>query len=84
MLTKRAPIGQHVKMFKQVRAPPAQEKERVYPKQITQEGDAEQNDGLKFRLDETIFAAYDKADIRKTKTLMIASSDFVNTSKFLF
>ena len=75
---------QHVKMFKRAQSPPAQEKERVCPKQVTQEDDAERYDGLKFILDETIFAAYAKAEIRKTKTLMIASSDFVNTSKFFF
>ena len=40
-LTTRAPIGQHVKMFKQVRAPPSHVKERAYPKQKAQEGDVE-------------------------------------------
>ena len=32
-LTTRAPIGQHVKMFRQVKAPPGHVKERAYPKQ---------------------------------------------------
>ena len=31
-LTTRAPIGQHVKLFKQIRAPPCHVKERAYPK----------------------------------------------------
>ena len=31
-LTTRAPIGQHVKMFRQVKAPPGHVKERAYPK----------------------------------------------------
>ena len=35
-LTTRAPIGQHAKMFKQVRVPPSHVKERAYPKQIAQ------------------------------------------------
>ena len=35
-LTTRAPIGQHVKMFKQIRAPPGHVKDRAYPKQVTQ------------------------------------------------
>ena len=34
-LTTRAPNGQHVKIFKQVRVPPSHVKERAYPKQIT-------------------------------------------------
>ena len=34
-LTTRAPIGQHVKMFKQLRAPPSHVKERAYTKQLT-------------------------------------------------
>ena len=38
-LTTRAPIGQHVKMFRQVKAPPGHVKERAYPKQVNQEGD---------------------------------------------
>ena len=33
-LTTREPIGQHVKLFKRVRVPPSQVKERAYPKQI--------------------------------------------------
>ena len=33
-LTTRAPIGQHVKMFRQVKAPPGHVKERAYPKQV--------------------------------------------------
>ena len=31
-LTTMAPIGQHVKMFSQIRAPQSHEKERAYPK----------------------------------------------------
>ena len=34
--------------------------------------------------DETIFAAYDKAEMRKAKIMIVASSDFVYTSKSLF
>ena len=34
--------------------------------------------------DETIFAAYDKAEMRKAKIMVVASSDFVYASKFLF
>ena len=73
-LTIWAPTGQHVKMFKQVRSPPD------YPKQVTQEGDIERYGELRFRIDKTIFAAYDKAKMRKAKILVITSSDFVNTS----
>ena len=40
-LTARAPIGQHVKMFRQVTAPPGHVKERVYPKLVKQDGDVQ-------------------------------------------
>ena len=71
-------------MFKQVRAPPAHVKERAYPKQVKQEGDLEQYAYFKFKVEETIFAALDKAEIRKTKVLVFASLVLVNTSKSLF
>ena len=83
-LTTRAPIGQHVKMFKQVRVPPYHVKERAYTKQVAQEGDVERYGKLNFRIDENIFAAYGKVEMKKAKILVVASSDFVHTSKNLF
>ena len=83
-LTTRTPIGQHVKMFKQIQAPPAYVKQRTYPKSVAQEGDDERCAGLRFRKDETIFAAYDNVEMRKSKILVVASSDFVHASKSLF
>ena len=84
-LTTMAPIGQHVKMFRQVKAPPGYVKERAYPKQVNKEGDVQRYGGLKaIKKDETIFAAYDKAEMRKAKIVIAASSDFVYTSKSLF
>ena len=83
-MKKSASTGQQVEMFKQVRAPPAHVKERAYPKQVKQEGDLEQYAYFKFQIDETIFAAHDKAEMRKTKVLVFASLVFVNTSKSLF
>ena len=59
-------------------------KERASPKQVTGEGDADRNDELRFRIDETIFAACDKAEMRKAKILVISISDFVNTSRKFF
>ena len=83
-LTTRAPIGQHVKLFKQIRAPPGHLEDRAYPKQMTQEGDVQRYGGMKtIRKDETIFAAYDKAEMRKAKIMIVANSDFVHTSKSL-
>ena len=73
-----------MKIFKQVRAPPAHVKKRAHPKQVTQEIDVERYCELRFRIDETIFAVYDNAEMRKAKILVIASSDFVNTSRSLF
>ena len=84
-LITRAPIGQHVKMFRQLKTLPGHVKERVYPKQVNQEGDVQRYGGLKaIKKDETIFAAYDKAEMRKAKIMIVANSDFVHTSKSLF
>ena len=84
-LTTRAPIGLHVKMFRQIKAPPCHVKERAYPKQVNQEGDVQRYGGLKaIKKNETIFAAYDKAEMRKAKIMIRASSEFVYTSKSLF
>ena len=72
-------------MFRQVKAPPGHVKERAYPKQVNQEGDVQSYGGLKaIKKDETIFAAYDKAEMRKAKIMIVANSDFVYTSKSVF
>ena len=84
-LITRAPIGQHVKMFKQLKTPPGHVKEKVYPNQVNQEGDVQRYGGLKaIKKDETNFAAYDKAEMRKAKIMIVAISDFVHTFKSLF
>ena len=84
-LITRGPIGQHAKMFRQVKAPPGHVKERAYPKQVNQEGDTQRYGGLKaIKKDETNFAAYDKAGMRRAKIMIVANSDFVNTTKSLF
>ena len=84
-LTTRAPIGKHVKIFRQVKTSPSHVKERTYPKQVNQEGDAQRYGGLKaIKKDESIFAAYDKADMRKAKIMIVANSELVHTSKSLF
>ena len=74
-----------MKIIKQVRAPPSRVKERAYSKQVTQEGDVQRYGGMKMiRKDQTIFEAYDKVEMRKSKILIVANSDFANTSKSLF
>ena len=84
-LRTRAPIRQHEKMFRQLRAPPGHVKERAYPKQVAQEGAVQRYGRFKtIRKDETIFAACDKAEMRKAKIMIVANSDFVYTSKSLF
>ena len=84
-LTTRAPIGQHVKIFRQLTTPPGHVKERIYPKLVNQDGDAQRYGGLTaIKKDETIFAAYDKAEMRKAKIMVVANSEFVYTSKSLF
>ena len=66
-----APIGQHDKMFRQIRAPPGHVKERAYPKEVAQEGAVQRYGRLKtIRKDETIFAACDKAEMRKAKIMV--------------
>ena len=84
-LVTRAPIGQHVKMFRQVSSPPGHVKERIYPKLVNQDDDAQRYGGLKaIKKDETIFAAYDKAEMRKAKIMIVSNSEFMHTSKSLF
>ena len=84
-LVTRAPIGQYVKKFRQVSSPPGHVKERIYPKLVNQDGDVQRYGGLKaIKKDETIFAAYDKAEMRKAKIMIVANSEFVYTSKSLF
>ena len=84
-LTTRAPIGQYVKMFRQLTTPPGHVKERIYPKLVNQDGDVQRYGGLKaIKKDETMFAAYDKAEMRKAKFMIVANSKFVYTSKSLF
>ena len=84
-LTARAPIGQHVKIFRQLTTPPGHVKERVYPKLVNQDDDAQRYGGLTaIKKDETIFAAYDKAEMRKATIMVVANSEFVYTSKSLF
>ena len=72
-------------MFRQVKAPPGHVKESAYPKQVIQKGDVQRYGGLQaLKKDETIFAAYDRAEMRKAKIMIVANSDFVYTSKSLF
>ena len=52
---------------------------------MNQDGDAQRYGGLiAIKKDETIFAAYDKAEMRKAKIMIVANSEFVYTSKSLF
>ena len=53
-------------------------------KGLPKTGDVERYGGVKIRKDETIFAAYDKVEMRKAKILIVANSDFAHTSKSLF
>ena len=83
-LVTKSPIGQHVKMFRQVSSPPGHVKERIYPKLVNQDCDAQRYGGLKaIKKDETIFAAYDKAEMRKANIMKVANSEIVYTSKSL-
>ena len=73
-----------MKMFRQLKAPPGHVKEGEYPKKVNQEGDVQRYGGLKaIKKDETIFALYDKAEMRNAKIMIVASSDFAYTSESL-
>ena len=66
----RAPIGQDVKMFRQLKTTPGHVKERVCPKQKNQEDGVQRYGRLKaIKKDETIFNAYNKAEMRKAKQI---------------
>ena len=55
------------------------------PETSKPEGDVQRYGGLKaIKKDETIFASYDKAEMRKAKIMVVVSSDLVYTSKSLF
>ena len=58
-----------MKIFKQMRAPPSHVKERAYPKQVSQDGGVKRYGGMKFRKNEAIFTAYDKAETKVAKIL---------------
>ena len=73
-IVTRAPTAQYVKVFRQVSSPPGHVKERIYPKLVSQDGDVQRYGGLKaIKKDETIFAAYDKAETRKAKIMIVAN-----------
>ena len=73
-IVTRAPTAQHVKVFRQVSSPPGHVKERIYPKLVSQDGDVQRYGGLKaIKKDETIFAAYGKAEMRKAKIMIVAN-----------
>ena len=60
-------------------------KEKIYPKLVNQDGDVQRYGGLKaIKKNETIIAAYDKAEMRKAEIMIVANSEFVYTSKSLF
>ena len=83
-LTTRAPVGQHVKMFRQIKAPSGHVKKSVPETSESRRRCSEIRRIEAIKKDETIFAAYDKAEMRKAKIMIVASSDFVYTSKSLF
>ena len=64
---------------------PRSRKRKSVPETSKPEDDVQRYGGLKaIKKDETIFAAYDKAEMRKAKSMVVVSSDFVYTSKSLF
>ena len=69
----RASIGQHVKMFKQIRTIPGRIKDRAYPEQVTQEGDVQRYGVMKtIRKDETISVHTSKSQFWPDVTMLAA------------
>ena len=69
-----------MKMFRQLTTSPGHVKERIYTKRVSQDSDVQRYGGLEaIKKDGTIFAAYDKAEIRKAKIMIVANSEFVYT-----
>ena len=54
-------------------------KERAHSILVEKKGDMDCYGDLKVISDENIFAACDKAEMRKVKILLIAISDYINT-----
>ena len=48
------------------------------------EGDKKKYAGLKVPVGDSLFAAYDPLDIKAAKYLIVASSDYLYTPRFLF
>ena len=86
-MTENRPYKKHHKMYRQFSEPPVQvpgEYSRDYPRATSVVGDHKGNEGLKTPMGDSLFAAYDPLDIKAAKHLIVASSDYLYTSRSLF
>ena len=81
------PNNKHHKMYRQFAKPPGQtpgEYSRDYPRTTTVDGDDRRYGKLKAPVGDGLFAAYDPFDMKATKYLVVASSDYLDTPRSLF
>ena len=85
--TDSKPNNKHHKMYRQFAKPPGQtpgEYSRDYPRATTVDGDDRRYGELKAPVGDGLFAAYDPLDMKATKYLIVASSDYLYTPRSLF
>ena len=86
-MAENKPNNKHNKLYRQFSKPPGQapgEYSRDYPRATAVEGDDRRFGGLKAPVGDSLFAAYDPLDIKEAKYLIVASSDYLYTPRFLF
>ena len=86
-LAENKPNNKHHKIYRQFAKPPGQapgEYSRDYPRATSVEGDDKRYAGLKTPVGDSLFAAYDPLDIKASKYLIVASSDYLCTPRSLF
>ena len=86
-LTDNKPNNKHHKMYRQIARPPCKtpgEYSRDCPRVTTVEGNDKRYGELKAPVGDSMFAAYDPLDMKATKYLIVASSDYLYTPRSLF
>ena len=81
------PKNKHQKMYRKFSKPPGQlpgEYSREYRRATSVEGDDRRYRGLEILMGDSLFATYDPLDIKNTKYLIVASSDYLYTPRSLF
>ena len=86
-LTENKPNNKHHKKYRQFSKTPGQahgDYSRDNPRATSLEGDDKRYAGLKKPMGDSLFAAYDPLEIKATKYLIVATSDYLYTPRSLF